>query len=76
MPLDPGIPRAFDPKVQVRQELADLRRRVATLERRSPSVPIVSGTPAVAVADGALAGDTTPRLWLRVGGAWHYTTLT
>jgi hypothetical protein len=62
MPNDPAFPPATDQAGRTAERLAALERRLASLERGRPAVQIV--------------GDTTPRLWLRVGGAWHYATLT
>jgi hypothetical protein len=77
MPNDPAFPPATDQAGRTAERLAALERRLASLERGRPAVQIVgAGGPTGAPRDGALAGDTTPRLWLRVGGAWHYATLT
>lgn len=77
MPLDPalGIPTAPDQRTAER--LGDLERRLRALENGRPTIQVGAGAPSTSPRDGTPYGDSTNvRLWLRVGGAWHYTTLT
>jgi hypothetical protein len=78
-------PRPPDPAVVLAARIAALEARLAAVEKGF-HVPIVaSGTPAGAGAgttgdgkDGSLAatGPSSPRLWLKIAGGWHYTVLT
>lgn len=64
------------PLVALRQDITDLRRRVAALES-TPTIQVVSGTPTQNARDGTAALDSSqPRLWLRRNGSWVYATLT
>jgi hypothetical protein len=67
-------PQATDPIPRLLARIAALEARVAGLET---GVPIPVATPSGSQGtNGNLAVDATPRLWVKVGGAWYYTALT
>jgi hypothetical protein len=78
MALDPRIALANQANQERRenQRLADIERRLMSLERQTSVVQVTSGAPSAQPKEGTLAADTAPRLWVRIGGAWHYVGLT
>ncbi len=56
-------------------KIADLERRVSTLERRF-SVQVVTGEPKTEPRDGAFAADTANFIWVRINGAWKSVPVT
>jgi hypothetical protein len=77
MPTDPAAPYGLTLEQRLLQDVADLKREVATLKRGGGGVQVTAGTPTVVPREGALAADSSAvRLWVRVGGAWRYTPLT
>jgi hypothetical protein len=57
--------------------LAELERRLDRLERGNPTIIAGTAAPTSTPRDGTpYLETTTPRLYLRSGGAWRYTTLT
>lgn len=74
MPLDPAQGFALDPQQSTADQLAELRRRVDSLERQ-PTVQETAGMPTTTGRNGTLGVDTTaPKLWLRREGTWVYCT--
>jgi hypothetical protein len=57
--------------------LADIERRITRLENNYPTVQQLEGSPTTSPRDGSMAASPAgPRLWVHVGGAWHYVGLT
>lgn len=77
MPIDPAAGYAQDTAGRTAERLADLERRVRQLEN-APTASVGTATPTQNAAEGAVYGqsDGTPRLWLRVAGAWRFVNLT
>ena len=71
-------PRAMDPDVRLQQRVVALERRVRDLERASAMMPVNNGAPAGGEGrDGSMSVDQVGiKLWVKVFGAWRYTTLT
>lgn len=70
-------PQATNPQERLYAKIRALEERVAALERNPAAVPIFSGTPSSGDGtDGSLGGTSTPRLWMKVNGSWHYVALT
>lgn len=67
--------QVLGPSAGVAVHVQELRRRVEALER-APTIRQVAADPVADARDGAAVVTATPRLWLRVGGVWRYTTLT
>lgn len=77
MPIDPAAPFATTQEEKTAATLADLRRRLEALEHGHPTIQVGTGAPTSTPRDGAPYVDAAaPRLYLRVAGAWRYTTLT
>jgi hypothetical protein len=75
--IDPAAPAPTTTDGRHADRLAELERRVVALERGNPTISVGAGAPSSAPRDGAPYVDSaTPRLYLRVGGTWRYTTLT
>ena len=76
MPTDPQHIEIIDPGRRQAQDAADVRHRLDTLER-TPRVQAGSGPPVNDVRDGTLyvQGGASPKLWVRVDGAWKSTAL-
>lgn len=77
MTVDPAAGFALDQTGRSAERLNDLERRLAALERGSPTVQTGAGVPSSSPRSGTpYVDETTPRLYLRVAGVWRYTTLT
>jgi hypothetical protein len=82
MPIDPtaGLVAGAnpDPVARLTTRVRELERQVQALQR-TPTIqagaPAPGGGP---VRDGTAYAQTgaPPRLWVFIGGAWHYTALT
>ena len=74
MPIDPFAPAPLDPASRSSSRLAELERRVATLERGAPAVQVGYALPTSAPRDGTLYGDQeNGGLWIRLGGVWRWS---
>jgi hypothetical protein len=81
--LDPSLNALYQAEAHrpgdrksVVERIAALEARVTALERAGTFVSF-TGAPGTAPPDGAGGIQTdTPKLWLRVAGAWRFTTLT
>lgn len=77
MPIDPASPQPMDGDSRRSDKLAELERRVATLERAHPVIQVLAGAPTTTPRDGTPAVDSAAvRLWVRVGGVWRFAALT
>lgn len=77
MAIDPAAGFPHTAAGRTTDKLADLERRVKNLEQGNPTIAAGTGAPSSAPRDGTPFAQTdTPRLWLYVGGAWRFTTLT
>lgn len=77
MGIDPAQGFALDPETRAAERIAELERRLSRLENGAPTIQVGAGAPTLAPRDGTPYADaSTVRLYLRVGGAWRYTTLT
>ena len=81
MAIDPHIDLAINskPGAAVPQDLGDLERRVRKLEQNQGLLTQIlpKGTPERAPRGGSLCIAEEPkRLYVYIGGAWHYATLT
>lgn len=83
MALDPVAAAALgasaDPGAVLSQRVRDLEREVAAL-KRTPTIQLTAGAPGGGPTprEGtpALQSGAPPKLWLYIGGGWHFVSLT
>lgn len=72
-------PVPSDSDVRLRRKIAELEDRIQRLERRGFVLPVVGADPSTNAPEGQQAASSVSsvrRLWVRIDGGWHYTTLT
>lgn len=70
-------PQPNDPNARLVARLRAAEARLSALERRQVVLPKTNGAPDDTGPDGLAAIDNgaTPRIWVRVNGAWFHVTL-